>query len=370
MELKMNEIILRVLNGESSPEDDMQLMKWISENESNLQSFKETEKIWNAVDIVLNRHRFSSEKAFSDFRFDIKTFRYKNQHYESVGVKNLFVTTIRRAAIVIMLLSFGGLLGYLGLRYVGSDEALNEVVVPNGARSNIKLPDGTSVWLNADSKLQYAQNFNKSKRIVYLTGEGYFEVESNVNKPFVVKTSEIEITALGTIFNVKSYPDEELVQTTLVEGLVIVNKESDTKKTHSIVLEPDQQAVYYKVSGDISAIKQSEKQVSVAAQIPDQTSSIPVSNKIVLKKQIDTKAVTAWKDNSLIFSDEPFRSIAVKLERRFGVNIIFNDEEVMTFRFSGRFDNISIEQALGALKYASPMFNYTIDKDKIYITRK
>jgi len=195
-------------------------------------------------------------------------------------------------------------------------------------------------------------------------------VESNVNKPFVVKTSEIEITALGTIFNVKSYPEEGIVQTTLVEGLVIVNKESDKKKINSIVLEPNQQAVYYKDTREISTVKKPEKRPDETVKTSDHTLRPAAKSKIVLNKGINPHMVTAWKDNSLIFDDETFKSIAVKLERRFGVNIIFHDEEVMNFRFSGRFNNISIEQALGAFKYASPTFNYSIDKNKIYITRK
>lgn len=366
----MNEILLRVFNGESSPEEDLQLMKWISENENNLQSFTETEKIWNAVDIILNRHHYNSEKAFAEFRSGIKTSRGIKKFSTTGNVKKLIITVLQRAAIVVMLLSFGGLLGYLGFRYLGNDKPMCEVVVPKGARSNIKLPDGTDVWLNAESKLQYSQDFNRSKRTVFLTGEGYFDVAENVNKPFVVKSSGIEITALGTIFNVKSYPEEDMVQTTLIEGLVIVNKESDVKRVNCVILEPNQQAIYYKSSGEISTAKEPGKQVPETVKTSDQIKSAPPVDKIVLNRQVDAKVISAWKDNSLVFSDETFESIAVKLERRFAVNIEFNDEEVMNFRFSGRFDNISIEQALGALKYASPMFSYTIDKDRIYITRK
>ncbi len=366
----MNEIILRVLNGASSPEEDIKLMKWINEDDNNLQNFVETENLWNAVDIVLNRHRYNPEKAFADFKSKIQTSRGKKRQHASGSVKKLIITVLYRAALVIMLLSLGGLLGQLGLSYLGDEKPMCEVIVPLGARSNIKLPDGTNVWLNAESRLQYAQNFNTRKRTVFLTGEGYFEVAENVNKPFVVKASEIEITALGTIFNVKSYPEEKLVQTTLIEGLVIIKGVSDSKRINTVILEPNQQAVYFKDSVKISSIKKPEVQNPLPVKSPDIINNYVQASKIILNKQVDANAVIAWKDNSLMFSNETFKSIAIKLERRFDVEILFNDEEVMNFHFSGRFDNISIEQALGALKYASPLFNYSIEKDVIYITRK
>jgi transmembrane sensor len=95
-------------------------------------------------------------------------------------------------------------------------QAENTVSTKAGSKSKIQLPDGTQVWLNADSKLEYNENFNVKLREVKLSGEAFFDVVKNKDKPFVIHTSQMDVKVLGTAFNVRSYPDEATTETALL----------------------------------------------------------------------------------------------------------------------------------------------------------
>src|SRR4030042_4196381 len=120
----------------------------------------------------------------------------------------------------------------------------NEVFVPLGARSQVTLSDGTKVWLNAGSKLKYPMNFSEASREVNLEGEAYFDVVRMKDKLFIVKTSDINIKVYGTKFNVKSYPEENIIQTTLVEGSLSVEPLWNREGKEPVYLKPNQSITY------------------------------------------------------------------------------------------------------------------------------
>ena len=118
------------------------------------------------------------------------------------------------------------------IRY--SRQKAEKLLSTKGSRSRSLLPDGTTVWLNAGSKLYYENDFNGTRE-VRLEGEAFFDVVKQTDRPFIVHTSGIDIKVLGTAFNVKSYPEDKTVETTLYRGLVQVFRQEDTpKKSHSI----------------------------------------------------------------------------------------------------------------------------------------
>ena len=110
------------------------------------------------------------------------------------------------------------------------------------------LPDGTVVWLNAGSRIEYKIPDNKPVREVTMEGEAYFNVSKDPDHPFTVNAGEMIIKAYGTAFNVKAYPDEKAVETTLVEGSVSV--EIENKPSNKTMLRPNDQAIYYKPTSD------------------------------------------------------------------------------------------------------------------------
>lgn len=241
----------------------------------------------------------------------------------------------------------------------------NEIIVSYGSKSKIKLPDGSVVNLNSGSKLIYPSLFTDKTRSVNLEGEAYFDIQADSERPFYVHTSDITIKALGTAFNVKSYPESNTIETTLVSGsLEITEKKSLLSgipgMSKRLLLSPNQKAVFIK---DIDSLTIREKDelhiVSGQFKIP----------KISLVEKIDPQPVTAWKDNKLIFNNERFEDLAVVLERWYDIKINIKSRELKNERFTGIFENETTEQVLNALKIAEP-FDYTMDKNNIFIYNK
>jgi transmembrane sensor len=231
----------------------------------------------------------------------------------------------------------------------------NEISTRNGSRTKISLPDGSTVWLNAGSKLVYNKNFDSQLREVTLTGEGYFDVVKNPEKPFIIHAGKVDIKVLGTLFNVKSYPGEKLTEASLIRGSIeVMIKDRPEEK---IILKPNEKII---VSND------------QATEKPDGIRPVERNEPIVAISHLSyeptdsTIIETSWVENKLIFQNESFKDLAIKMERWFGVTIQFDNEEVQKLRFRGSFTHETIHQALAALKITGG-FNYKIEQDHILI---
>jgi ferric-dicitrate binding protein FerR (iron transport regulator) len=238
----------------------------------------------------------------------------------------------------------------------------NQVSTRPGSRSKIVLPDGTQVWLNADSKLTYANDFGKSSRDVTLSGEAYFDVVSNKKVPFFIHTSKIKVKVTGTTFNVRAYPNETKSETSLIHGRVEVTVNNQPDKTY--YLKPSEKLVVNNLqvpalTGAV-AMPAKSKSLAIAAQAP------------VLKKlmydEIDQLVVeTAWVNNKLAFNDESFREVANKMERWYGIKVIFLQPVLEHIRFTGRFEDESIREALVAMQLTAK-FSFSIADDTVIIS--
>ena len=231
-----------------------------------------------------------------------------------------------------------------------SNETLhaNEVSVLYGSKSKVTLPDGSVVNLNSGSILSYPARFDTKSRNVNIQGEAYFNVKKDAMHPFYVKTNGITIRVLGTKFNVKSYPDEKTVETTLVTGKIelYANNLKINDKNRLLVLSPHQQAIFEVNKGAKDSI------ISM-----------------VYNQNVDVNPITSWKDNRLMFRNEKFIDLAKKLKRWYNVDIEINDRTLQATAFSGVFVKETVEQSLNALKLASP-FRYKMEKNKIIISKK
>ncbi|HKZ37912.1 MAG TPA: FecR domain-containing protein [Chryseolinea sp.] len=249
--------------------------------------------------------------------------------------KERFAIAYRIAASVILIASVIGYYTYQKNEGTGFKKS---VYTHEGNKMNIVLPDETKVWLNADSRLTYASDFMAGEdRQVYLEGEAFFDVTPDASRPFIVSTSGIAVKVLGTAFNVKSYPNDQKIQTTVVRGKVSV--ESTGKKNGQLVmLSPNQRAVFTKES-----------------------------EKIVREEKVDSEEDTLWKDGWIIFDDKPFGYIIETLERWYNVKIIMEDSYSLTCTFSAKFKDKSLEEVLDIFKNTESI-NYTIDGSKVSIT--
>ncbi|HTI10885.1 MAG TPA: FecR family protein [Puia sp.] len=236
-------------------------------------------------------------------------------------------------------------------------EPRSEVFTRNGSRTNLVLPDGTQVWLNAGSRLTYDKNYGTASREVNLTGEAFFDVARNAGKPFVIHAARVDIKVLGTRFNVKSYPSDKTTETTLIRGSIEVSIKD--RPSEKIILKPNEKLV---VANDDSTLHRNHPSQPAAA-INESLVSI---RKPTYETATGAVIETSWVDNKLIFQDEEFRDLAKQMERWYGVTFRFTNPIQEGWSFTGNFQKETIQQALDALKLTQA-FDYTIEGNQITI---
>lgn len=216
--------------------------------------------------------------------------------------------------------------------------AQNELKTGNGAMKNIRLPDGTSVTLNAVSVLKYPKAFTGKTREVYLSGEGFFDVAKDHSHPFIVHTNKSDIQVLGTAFDIKSYGNDSLFEATLFRGSIQASvKNSSGAK---VLLKPSDKLV----------IGNTGYFLTKGTHLDADTTNIE----------------TAWMHNKIIFKNQPFSLLANNLSRKYGKNIIFNNNRLKNIKLTGEFDQEDINQVLLSLKVVAK-FNYRTAGNDIYI---
>jgi len=252
--------------------------------------------------------------------------------------KTPFYRRIAAIVAIFLLPLLGAVSMYLFMHSNPTVESIQlvECFVPNGERKQIVLPDGSAVWLNAGSLLIYPKEFNGESRTMFLSGEGNFTVATDENKPFVVKTNHIEVEALGTVFNLQSYPDADKTTTILEIGKVRVNDRAGLLT--SVILQPNEQLIY------------------------DHT------NNTFDKRNVEAARFKSWTDGFLVFRQESLKNIFRSLERRYNVNINYNDTKFANTSFTVRFHaDETLEEALEILARIGINFKYKIINNDVYI---
>ena len=242
------------------------------------------------------------------------------------------------------------------------EQAISSIVTKNGNRTKIVLPDGSQVWLNAGSNLDYNNAvFNKDLREVTLNGEAYFDVTKNAEKPFIIHTKKMDVKVIGTAFNIRSYGDEKTAEASLIRGSIEVSLKD--RKDQKFILKPNE-----KIS-----IATDETQQTVARQekmvaVKNNTKPIPqiVVNDLKPNPTNNIIPEIAWTQNKLYFEDESLENIAPMLERWFGNKVEITNVSLKNLRYYGNFENETIEEVLSYLKLSKP-FNFKIEHDSVVI---
>jgi ferric-dicitrate binding protein FerR (iron transport regulator) len=223
-----------------------------------------------------------------------------------------------------------------------SETVATTIEAPNGARTLITLPDSSSIWLNAASKISYNREFGITNRDIVLEGEAFFDVQKK-NLPFTVKTTAYSITVLGTAFNVKAYHDDDRMTTTLLRGSLKVNRVTASGKEEEFLLRPNEKLV-----------------------LPG-TSSQRINEPMTVEQNVDALAEAEWKDGWLTVRGESLKELAKKIERIYNVSIHFEDESLKAYRYNGRIQQFSLEQVLNALALTSPI-KFVVDEKRVTLS--
>lgn len=356
------DLIIRFLKGETSYEENVALLKWKKNQPENVALFNKVRDTWMATSQLNQPEVFDENAALVNLysRMEPKTSDGAQK------VKTLTLSYLLKVAVVFILVFLGGgMASYLLFNKTSQTEKLVKIYAPKGSRSVAYLPDGSRVWLNAGSELTYKIN-NGENREVKLVGEAFFKVKSDKNHPFIVSANGMFIKALGTSFNVKAYPEERKVTTTLVEGIVRIEKEGTSTENSVITLKPNQKVVVYNDSSlfyhEKSKIIDGKNTTDEAIIALDVKQALPA----LQSQNVNTDLYTSWKDDKWIIESEEFGNLATLLERRYNVNIEFQTNQLERYRFSGTFTNETVEQAMDLMRYTLP-FKYSIDKNNILI---
>lgn len=211
----------------------------------------------------------------------------------------------------------------------GGEETITAIEAPIGSQTYVTLPDSSTIWLNAGSKILFNSEFGRSNRHITLDGEAFFDVVKS-EVPFQVATSHYDIAVLGTAFNVRAYKDDPTQVTTLVRGSLKVEGIRTGSGVKAALLKPGQRLTLTK-SDDLS------KQT------------------VELEGGVDIAVETDWKDGWLSVRSESLEVFAKKLERLYDITIHFEDDELKDYRYTGKIKQLSLEQVLKALALTSPI---------------
>jgi len=276
-----------------------------------------------------------------------------------VPIKTSGIKPLRRWAIAASIVGFLFMTGFAWYYFSGKSAKPETQVLAfsskPGERKSFQLPDGSTVILNADSRLSLSGDFNQQDRIITLNGEAYFDVVHNPSKPFIVQTSRMDVKVVGTAFNVKAYESSAVYETSLIRGSVELTLKEEKKK---VMLHPNQKFV----------VKNITPTDSVALSPASGKTVIEGLQPVSIEEKYNSVAETSWTENNLAFVDEPFNEVIKKLERWYGVSIELADPSLANYSFTATFRNESIKDVLAGLQF-SKHFEFSEQNGKIIIKK-
>jgi ferric-dicitrate binding protein FerR (iron transport regulator) len=318
---QINTKIVNYLSGEATEEEISQLEEWIKSSIQNHEYYLQVKNVWEVYGKPFNPSDISTKEALE------RVLELTDIEDQKPG---FWFYLQRVAAILFIPLMLGSFLwgkfSHTSKADASDHEIYNEVFAAYGTRSTLLLADGSKVWLNSGSSLSYPIKFKDQKRIVKLKGEAYFEVHSDISRPFIVQAQSINVIATGTKFNVQAFSGSNETQISLIRGKVSVNKQNGENNTSTIAeLKPNQHLVYNTISG--------KKEL----------------------KDEDVYRYVAWKDGKLIFRGEPLSEIIKKISQLYNVEIEMHGKSLHDFKYRATFQDESLEEILKLLKISSPI---------------
>lgn len=363
-------LMARKLSGEATPEELAELDLLLVKNPQDNYSFEVLLDVWNS------KPGNNAQYAENKYKEMLVRMQQLGIDADQLAAENDFIQPDssnsrrprRKTALFLTSIILLGLVIGFSVRYFKKEPALKiaadpvtvkEISTKYGTKTSMLLPDGTEVHLNAGSKLTYDKNYGSKLREVNLTGEAYFDVVKNPQKPFVIHTNTINIRVLGTAFNVRCYPDEKITETSLIRGSLEVSLKNGGEK---IILKPNEKI---RVNNNM-LVKQGNEMIDKKEFAVQPKKTIELGH-VSLLPQDNSVIETSWVNNRLVFRSESFESVAQKMEKWYGVEITFHNESLKNKKLTGIFENETIYQALDALKYTTA-FKYKVSNDQIILS--
>ena len=332
--------LLDYINGRTNPEDTAAVRKWAEQSRENRAYLESLMGV-----MAIGGSKKATEEEYKSFMKLVR--RKKTAVWRTVA-------SIAAAIVFVVSLAWNVIsfipkedqqqpyAAYLD-NQLPLDSLTQEIYVSRGARSQVTLPDGSTVWLNSDSRLRFPVAFASDKRSVELSGEAYFDVVKNEQCPMLISLkNNYMIEVLGTQFNVRAYEDEEDVQTALYSGVINLLKDDAEKQSVDKVLNMQ--------PNDVCIVK-------------EQTIRVQKSTEERMAR------IAAWKDGSVYFDNTPLGEVLKSIERHHGVNIHVSDQSILNYSITARFDDESAVQIMNMLRYIAPI-DYRMEGKEFTLFRR
>lgn len=371
---KYKELIVAYLSGNLNDEEYCRLNSWLDEDDRNVTYLNECSHIWLTSMASSNPRGFDAKGAFNKFEQRVNASLEMQDEADVIKSNRFKINFIFLRVAAAILISFG--LGFVANyfysnRTATSLAAFHEIVAPLGSKTQVLLPDQSVVVLNAGSKVRYFSDFGIKNREIWLQGEGYFTVSKNKNKSFIVRAGSLAIIALGTQFNVKAYTAEGIIETTLVEGKLKIERiQTDSRNLKKVAcigfLNPKERLVYKEDHVEKVINESKEGKTPYNSLIRVSNPDITHADNILFDKDVDLHPYISWKEKRWVIKGEELGRLAIDLERKYDVKITFENDRLKHFRFSGTFEDESIQQVVKAVSLSSPVL-FKIEGKSIYL---
>ncbi|GAA4316481.1 FecR domain-containing protein [Compostibacter hankyongensis] len=348
--------LLKYIAGEADEEETIKVEQWLAETPEHFKEFERLWDLWYAVGTATNVYRFDVDRAWKAVSENQDVAAQKKTRFVS---RPMIGIGIAAAVLAILFAAIGwwrndhGRPGFAaGGKATAEDAAaLHDRPEKNGLkntdtkvdlktrpgeRERRTLPDGSVAWLNGNTSVSFCSSAS-GKRIVYLTGEAFFDVKQSAEHPFIVKTAYATISVLGTRFNVTAYGNDSLTEAVLTRGAIAFNVRVNNHEM-SRKIEPGEKVSINRISDQLKVIS------------------------------VDTSFYSSWTEGVLVFRSEAFGQVARAMERKYNVSFIFLDKSLVAKRLSGYFDRETLKEALDALQLTLP-FRYRIHDREVVISQ-
>ncbi len=345
------EALINYLSGNFSESDSLILKAWLDKNQEHKLFLDQVTDIWQASHYSEISKKINVQSVWNELEGQLHQKKNPFQWKRWLQI----------AAVASVSMVFGAI-GYYFINtnvssYTPTAQTI-EYVAPLGSRSYVKLNDGSKVWLNSGTSITYSNDFGIKNRDIKLSGEAFFEVAKNKQIPFNVNTGEINVTAIGTKFNVKAYKEEKTIETTLIEGSVKLASDI-VKLQENLLLKSNEKAIFTRKTQAFDINKQNNSNSHQEEKVVNKPA-------MQIIQAIDPAPIVSWKEKRWIISNEKLGALSVKLERRYDVNFIFDSDLLKDYSFGGTLEDETLEQILKAISYTAPI-KYIIDGKTVYI---
>lgn len=326
-------LICKYLSGNISIEEKNEFDSWLNSSSENNQYFLNSKKAWELSKCYISPESTARDKA----NLLGKIHQHQNISYKRTR-RQLFTYKIAAILAIPLTLAFSW---YFFKQHVpvAPEPFVCELIAPKGHIAKCILPDSSEVWINTGSSLTYnTGSFNQQSREVHLSGEAYFEVAKNKEKPFVVLTENAKIHVTGTAFNVKDYPGSGLFEAVLAEGGI--EMELNNHVHEKINLTPGEKAIFQKEKNEIFI------------------------------ENVETGLYSSWRNGEIMFKDATLSNLITELERIYDIRFHLGDPQLGEFRFRGMFSyNNNLIDALEKIKRTADI-DYRVENKEVWLFKK